>query len=295
LNDAPPNPARPASDAADAKPQRGIQSLDSTGELLAALVAAGRPLALRDLAAAAGMPPAKAFAHLVSLQKIGLLSRDATGCYEAGPLALELGLIGLQRLSPAREAEPEIVELAASTGMSVAMAVLGPLGPTVVRLEESARPVHVSLRVGTVMSLVNTAIGRVFAAHLAADVLGGLLLQDALRLAGASVGQIFTAPADTAATLLPHYADRLAQVRGDGLDTALGKPIPGIDTLAAPVFDHTANICLVIALMGTARSFDTDPGGAAALTLRAATQRLSRRFGYMGVAMGSGATPNRAL
>ena len=62
--------------------------------------------------------------------------------------------------------------------MSVAAAALGPLGPTVVRLEESARPQHVSLRVGTVMSLVNTAIGRVFAAHLARDVLAPLLQQD---------------------------------------------------------------------------------------------------------------------
>ncbi|NPT57906.1 IclR family transcriptional regulator, partial [Paraburkholderia elongata] len=159
--------------SSDAKPQRGIQSLDNTGELLGALVSAARPLSLRDLAAAAGMPPAKAFPHLVSLLKIGLLNRDAAGCFEAGPLALELGLIGLQRLSPTREAEPEVVELAASTGMSVAMAVLGPLGPTVVRLEESARPLHVSLRVGTVMSLVNTAIGRVFAAYVADDVRNG--------------------------------------------------------------------------------------------------------------------------
>jgi len=46
-----------AAEAADAaeKPQRGIQSLDVTGDLLAALVAAGTPLPLRDLAAAAGM------------------------------------------------------------------------------------------------------------------------------------------------------------------------------------------------------------------------------------------------
>jgi hypothetical protein len=82
-----------SADANDAKPQRGIQSLDSTGELLGALVAAARPLSLRDLAALAGMPPAKAFPHLVSLLKIGLLDRDASGCFEAGPLALELGLI----------------------------------------------------------------------------------------------------------------------------------------------------------------------------------------------------------
>ncbi|MGQ7936153.1 IclR family transcriptional regulator [Paraburkholderia sp. D1E] len=255
--------------SAHAKPQRGIQSLDSTGELLGALVAAARPLSLRDLAAAAGMPPAKAFPHLVSLLKIGLLDRDASGCFEAGPLALELGLIGLQRLSPTREAEPEVVELAASTGMSVAMAVLGPLGPTVVRLEESARPLHVSLRVGTVMSLVNTAIGRVFAAYVADDVRHGLLVQDHLRLAGAPAGETKA------------YAQRLTQIRADGIDTALSRPVPGIDTLAAPVLDHTGSICLVLALMGPSGSFDSELTGGPAQTLRAATLRLSRRFGWM--------------
>ncbi|MEZ0600988.1 IclR family transcriptional regulator [Paraburkholderia sp. IW21] len=296
--------------SADAKPQRGIQSLDSTGELLAALVAAARPLSLRDLAAAAGMPPAKAFPHLVSLLKIGLLNRDAAGCFEAGPLALELGLIGLQRLSPTREAEPEVVELAASTGMSVAMAVLGPLGPTVVRLEESARPLHVSLRVGTVMSLVNTAIGRVFAAYVADDVRNGLLAQDHLRLAGAQAGEIFAEAAATAARVpratasaaaedpttaagrkgtapsLPQltkaYALRLAQIRADGIDTALSRPVPGIDTLAAAVLDHTSSIRLVLALMGPSGSFDSGPTGNPARTLEAATRRLSRRFGWMG-------------
>lgn len=297
--------------SADAKPQRGIQSLDSTGELLAALVAAARPLSLRDLAAAAGMPPAKAFPHLVSLLKIGLLNRDAAGCFEAGPLALELGLIGLQRLSPTREAEPEVVELAVSTGMSVAMAVLGPLGPTVVRLEESARPLHVSLRVGTVMSLVNTAIGRVFAAYVADDVRNGLLAQDHLRLAGAQAGEIFAEAAATAAKVptaaaaaaaaaegpttvagrkgtapsLPQltkaYALRLAQIRADGIDTALSRPVPGIDTLAAPVLDHTSSIRLVLALMGPSGSFDSGPTGNPARTLEAATRRLSRRFGWM--------------
>ncbi|MEQ5842019.1 IclR family transcriptional regulator [Paraburkholderia acidicola] len=275
---------------ADTKPQRGIQSLDSTGELLAALVAAGVPLTLRDLAAAAGMPPAKAFPHLVSLQKIGLLSRDADGCFAAGPLALELGLIGLQRLSPTREAEAEVVELAASTDMSVAMAVLGPLGPTVVRLEESPRPLHVSLRVGTVMSLVNTAIGRVFAAYIADDVRRDLLGQDGLRLAGAEPAEIFAQPSArgaAAARLQPGYLQRLVQIRASGIDTALNKPIPGINTLAAPVFDHTGSICVVIAVMGPAGSFDSDTAGHPALTLLAATQRLSHRFGYMAAPAGS--------
>lgn len=254
---------------ADPKAQRGINALDSTGELLLALVAAGKPLALRDLAAAAGMPPAKAFPHLVSLQKIGLLSRDEAGCFDAGPLSLELGLIALQRLSPTRDAEPEIVGLATATGLSVAAATLGPLGPTVIRLEESALPQHVSLRVGTVMSLVNTAIGRVFAAYVSEDVLTGLLPQESIRLAG-SLG----VPDD--------YRARLEAIREIGLDTAFDTPVPGISTLAAPVLDHTGSIRLVIALIGSSEGFDRGAQGETARQLLAATRRLSWRFGWMG-------------
>ncbi|WP_434034581.1 IclR family transcriptional regulator [Cupriavidus sp. a3] len=274
--------AVPDAEAEGGKPQRGIQSLDSTGQLLGALVAAGRPLALRDLALAAGMPPAKAFPHLVSLQKTGLLARDAAGNYLCGPLGLELGLVALQRLSPTREAEPEVIELAGTTGLSVAMAVLGPMGPTVVRLEESARPQHVSLRVGTVLSLVHTAIGRTVAAHLPGNVLAGLLQTDYLRMAGAAVGQVLGEDGKPA----PDYAARLAKVREAQIDNALSHPVPGIDTLAAPVFDHTGSLALVIAVMGSSGSFDSGTEGAPAALVRQAARRLSWRFGALRGAAG---------
>ena len=257
--------------AAEGKQQRGIQSLDISGALLNALISAARPLSLKDLASAADMPTAKAFPHLVSLLKTGMLSRDADGCFGAGPLSLQLGLVALQRLSPTREAEQEILHIAGATGMSVAMAVLGPLGPTVLRLEESARPQHISLRLGTVMSLVNTAIGRVFAAYLPNDVLDDLLVQDGIRMAG------------SAASSGSEYRLRLQQIAAAGMDSALDTPVPGIHTLATPVFDHTGTICLVIALIGAAGSFDTDHAGSTAQSLRQAVAGLSRRLGYAGL------------
>ncbi|NDV72600.1 IclR family transcriptional regulator [Burkholderia cenocepacia] len=258
--------------ADDAKAQRGINALDSTGELLLALVSAGRALPLRDLATAAGMPAAKAFPHLVSLQKIGLLSRDDAGCFDGGPLAQALGLIAMQRVSPTRDAEAEIVALAGATDMSVAAATLGPLGPTVIRLEESARPQHVSLQVGTVMSLVNTAIGRIFASGMSDDVLADLLANEPVRLAGAHA-----APDDAA------FRARLAAIRADELDFAFDAPVPGIGTIAAPVFDHTGSIRLVIAIIGSSRGFPRGPDSALAQALRAATRRLSWRFGWIGL------------
>ncbi|MCA8096547.1 IclR family transcriptional regulator [Burkholderia contaminans] len=263
-------PRVPPALADDAKAQRGINALDSTGELLLALVSAGRALPLRDLAAAAGMPAAKAFPHLVSLQKIGLLSRDDAGCFGGGPLGQALGLIAMQRVSPTRDAEAEIVALAGATDMSVAAATLGPLGPTVIRLEESARPQHVSLQVGTVMSLVNTAIGRIFAAGMSDDVLADLLANEPVRLAGRAA-----APADAA------FRARLATIRADKLDFAFDAPVPGIGTVAAPVFDHTGSIRLVIAIIGSSRGFPRGPDSELAQALLAATRRLSWRFGWI--------------
>ncbi|MEK7916115.1 IclR family transcriptional regulator C-terminal domain-containing protein [Burkholderia contaminans] len=268
---APVVPRVPPGLADDAKAQRGINALDSTGELLLALVSAGRALPLRDLAAAAGMPAAKAFPHLVSLQKIGLLSRDDAGCFGGGPLGQALGLIAMQRVSPTRDAEAEIVALAGATDMSVAAATLGPLGPTVIRLEESARPQHVSLQVGTVMSLVNTAIGRIFASGMSDDVLADLLANEPVRLAGRAA-----APADAA------FRARLATIRTDELDFAFDAPVPGIGTVAAPVFDHTGSIRLVIAIIGSSRGFPRGPDSALAQALLAATRRLSWRFGWIG-------------
>jgi DNA-binding IclR family transcriptional regulator len=267
--------------ADDPKAQRGISALDNTGDLLLALVGAGRPLSLRDLAAEAGMMPAKAFPHLVSLLKIGLLSRDDAGCFSPGPLGLELGLIALQRLSPMREAGPEIVTLAADSGMTVASATLGPLGPTVIHLEESLQPQHVSLRLGTAMSLVNTAIGRVFAAHVPEDVLIGLLEQEAVRLAGADPTEVLAPARKGPGSLRANYRSRLAQIREEGIDDAFDTPVPGIGTLAAPIFDHTGSIRLVIALIGSSGDFDRSLPGRSAQQLLAATRRLSWRLGWI--------------
>lgn len=258
--------------------QRGIRTLDTTGELLVALVRAGRPLILRDLASAAQMPAAKAFPHLVSLVGIGLLARDEAGAFHPGPLGLQLGLTALQRQAPERDAEHEIARLASDTGLTVAAAVLGPLGPTVIRLEESAQPVHISLRAGTVVSLVNTAIGRVFAAYLSKESMTDMLALEPLRLAGSPAQSgLKDARSESMSLVDPSL---FALIRREGIDRALGAPIPGIDALAAPVFDHTNTVRLVIALMGSTGTFDSSGTAMPAQRLLRATRQLSWRLGW---------------
>jgi len=113
------------------------------------------------------MSAAKAHPYMVSFMRLGLVEQDgASGRYELGPLALQMGLASMRRLNPVRAATEAIAELVLRINQTVALSVWGNHGPTVVRIEEGTGAVHVNMRVGSIMSVLGTATGRVFAAFL---------------------------------------------------------------------------------------------------------------------------------
>ena len=255
-------------------PQRGIQSIEVGGQLLLALAHRGRPMALKDLAREAGMAPAKAHPYLVSFGKLGLIAQDDTsGRYGLGPLALQLGLISLQQFDPVRLATPRIAELAQSLGHTVALAVWGNRGPTIVRVEEAPSAVHVNMRHGTVMSLRGTASGRLFAAYLPRElVLAALAAEraDGPRAAGRA------APG---AALDAAFRRQLEQVRRHGLSHTVDGAVPGVSALAAPVFDESGHIALSLTAIGPSAIFDASYTGPLAAALRRSAAELTRRLG----------------
>ena len=242
---------------------RGIQSVEVGGALLVALAHEGRPLALKDLAQAAGMASAKAHPYLASFIKLGLVAQESEGGrYGLGPLAMQLGLISLQQYDPVRLATPAIETLAAELQQTVAIAVWGNRGPTVVRVAEAPGPVHVSMRHGTVMSLRGTASGRLFAAYLPpGDVRAALeLIGENHRLDG------------------PFQA-LLADVREAGLASTQDAVVPGVSALAAPVFDQQQRIVLCLTVLGPSMGFDLHAEGRIAGPLKQAAGQLSRQLG----------------
>ena len=238
----------------ETKGPRGIQSIEVGGQLLKALAHHGRPLALKDLAREAGMTPAKAHPYLVSFIKLGLVEQDGgSGPYGLGPLAMQLGLISLQQYDPVRLATPVIEALALQLGHTVAIAVWGTRGPTIVRVAEGPTPVHISMRHGTVMSLAGTASGRLFAAWRADEA--------------ASLGEA-----------MPDGAT-LETVRAQGLATSRDGVIAGVSALAAPVFDASGRLVMALTAIGPSASFDTTPRGPLADPVMAAAAQLSKRLG----------------
>ncbi|MBC8055343.1 MAG: IclR family transcriptional regulator [Rhizobiales bacterium] len=260
--------------------QRGIQSVEVGGELLLALVHHGRPMALKDLARAAGMAPAKAHPYLVSFARIGLIAQDSDdGSYFLGPLALQLGLISLQQANPVQVATKAITELAQRIGHTVAIAVWGTRGATIVRLEESPAALHVNMRHGTVFSLSNTASGRLFAAFQAPAVARRHLEAERRLQKAQRDPAVAGMPAPTPLPAWKDFDAQLAEVRAHGLSRSVGEVVPGINAMAAPVFDHTGAMVLAITAIGPAGVFDHAWDGPVAQALRAAAGQVSRQLG----------------
>src|SRR5690554_5170937 len=216
--------------------RRSIQSVETGFPLLAALVDAAIALNLRDVANRAGMTSAKAHPYLVSFSRVGLVQQDATtGQYELGPFALQMGLVSLQRLDPVRIALPHVHTLAGKIGHTLAIAVLGSHGPTMIHISEASYPVHVNMRTGTVMSMLHTATGHVFAAWLPPKVAEHYIERE--------IGD--KAVVTSISALRPSQEDLnvlLQNIRKAGLAQALGNPLPGIDALSVPVFNHSGAV-----------------------------------------------------
>jgi DNA-binding IclR family transcriptional regulator len=252
--------------------QRAVQSVEVGGRLLLALAANRGPMNLKDLAAQAGLTPARAHPYLVSFGKLGLIEQDrGSGRYALGPSALQVGLACLSQLDPIRAAGPVAESLAASTGFAVALALWGNLGPTVVRMIEARQPLMVAMRSGTVMSVLGTATGRAFAAALPEE-----------RIVQATPGALGDEPG-RAPALSAAERDVLRQARHDlhrhGLVRAEGRPIPGVNAFSAPAFDHEGQPAIVVTALGHQDHFPVDWRSSVADAVRGAAAEISRRLG----------------
>jgi DNA-binding IclR family transcriptional regulator len=165
-----------------------------------------------------------------------------------------------------------VAELAAELGLMITVAVWGTFGPTIVQVQEAVDQIHVNLRVGAVYAVRLTATGRVFAAFLPTSVIETHL---AAEQRDGTEDQRVGDPKAAAS-----FAKEVEQTRRLGFATANGSPIPGINAVSAPVFDHTGQMQLAITLIGPARLVDLRRGSPQVRRLTEFTAGLSAELGY---------------
>ncbi len=253
--------------------QQGVQSIEVGMRLLHALAAARTPQMLRDLAAAAKMPAAKAHRYLVSLTRAGLVEQHpVSGLYDLGRSAMEIGFSAIARLSPLALAEPVLDGLCADINQTVAAAVWANHGATIVRWVGADTPVAASLRVGSVMPLTRSATGGVFLSYLARETTAPWLAAELRE--NQHLG------------LQPDRADKISvfieRTRRRGYAYTRDF-IPGIAGIAAPVFDHTGAMVLAFVALGYTAPFETELKRIAGAVC-ASAETMSARLGYGGKA-----------
>lgn len=259
-----------------ASDRQGIQSVEVGFRLLKVLAATNRPMMLRDIAKGAGMPAAKAHRYMVSFLRIGIVEQDgSSGRYDLGAYALELGLAGLGRLDPVRLAGPILESLGEEIQETVALAVWGTYGATIVRIVDTGAPITITVRPGTVLSLTKSATGRAFAAFFRSPYLKKKLDEEIHAAAEAGKVAITTARRQ--------LEKNLTEFREAGIARATGSLTPGINGFSAPVFDHTGSMVAAITSLGAVGEFNVEWDSPVAKAMLIAAKELSCRLGYGGI------------
>ena len=251
--------------------KHGVQSLEIGMGILRVMVNGHRSMMLKDIAAAADMPASKAHRYLVSLIRAGLVEQDPlTSRYDLGPFALNIGLVAIDRLDRVRLGLSAIAQLRDEINETTALAVWSDTGPVIVRWERPRRPITVNVVTGTALNLLTSASGRVFAAYLPKETVNPLIERELKSL---DLPDGLKTRADAEAMLAAVRANGVASVSGYHL-------VPGVEAVAAPVFNFKKEITIAMLVVGVQGMFDMSLGGPVVAALKQAAADLSERLGY---------------
>ena len=252
---------------------QGVQSLEIGLKVAFALGRFPGPVGVTDLAREMGLSRSKTHRYLVSLCRTGLVTQDGrNGKYDLGSGAIQLGLTAQGRIDEFRFADEALDKLLEQTGCSGSAVVWGSHGPTIIQRKESRNAVTVNTRVGSVLPVISSAAGRVFAAFMPSHVVNPFIEADF---------QSGTRPRH-----MGEYLDRrefkqlIQQVRAEGFARVSGDLLLGVDAVAAPVFRSDGTVLMTLTVLGSHGAIDIRPNSSTSQALQLACNNFSERVGY---------------
>lgn len=254
-------------DPPESDPRQGIQSVELAMTVLEAIERGSGPMSLTQIAAGCGMGPSKAHRYLVSLCRTGLVVQSQrSGLYDLGPAMRRLGIESLRRMDEVGLVSEHLPGLRDRTSHAVNLAVWGDHGPVIVRWDYGAHALPITVRVGATLPLLTSSIGRVYLAYLPETMTGPVL-----RSQLAAQAQL--TPTATEVTRLR------SEVRKRGVAVTSGGVIPGVTSVAAPVFPAGESMPLAIAVVLPARLADDETMSRIEQELRRTTSAISADLG----------------
>ena len=254
-------------DASATTERQGIQSVEMAMKVLQALEAGGGPMSLSEIAERSGFQPNKAHRYLVSLVRSGLASQSPkTGRYDFGPSLRRLGAESLRRTNEVSVASDYMVSLRDACGHSVNLSVWGDDGPVVVRWDYGAHVLPFNVRVGATLPMLESSGGLVFLAYLPESMSAGAVKANRLKRASSAYTDADISRIRT-------------EVQAAGYAVTSGGIIPGVSSIAAPIFSSVDSLPLAISVVFPAEIVDNGEMERVTSELLETTRTISRELG----------------
>jgi DNA-binding IclR family transcriptional regulator len=200
----------------DSSTARGVRPIGAALKTLALLDLLGKsekPLRLADLTRASGESRATTYQKLVTLVQAGWVEQAEDGSYRLSLHAARIGDAALEQANLGERSTAILQELVLEVGETASLATLSGVHARLVTRVEAEVVVRVQRRVGALLSLDNSASGRILTAFATGEY------RDLL----AKKGAVLASPA------------LLREVRRKGYAISTGKDVPGVQSIAVPV------------------------------------------------------------
>ena len=243
----------------------GTSTLDLALHAVEYLVRQSRSASLAQIAEALSASKATIYRHLVTLQRHGFVRQEAeTGRYEAGIKLMVLGEALRQRFDIVSAAREELMTLRDRSGQAVTLCDVIDEELIVLELIQGRTMIEFAMRPGTRLAFHASAHGKIWLAFGSPE-----------RRQAVAGGKL---EAWTPQTIVSGEAllAEIALVRERGWATAPDQVITGVNTLAAPVFDHRKALVGSIAIVGATQFIPPVPDPEQIREVVSSAARISR-------------------
>jgi DNA-binding IclR family transcriptional regulator len=217
---------------------------------------------------------------LVNLVRNGFVEEDpVSGGYQLSYKVLRMGLRVLDRLDFRRVAQPLLRELNQRTKETVHLAILQEVQAVSIDKVDSPHPVGLDARLGGIMPLHCTGVGKTLLAHQGEEFLN--------RIAQ-SPG--FHRMTERTITCLPQLRRELQQIRERGYTVDQEEAVEGLSCVAGPIFNHSGQVVAAFSVAGPATRLTPARIPEFADLVRETSCEISYRLGYRKEATSSDTT-----
>lgn len=254
---------------AEGRSESGVKSVQVALDVIEAVAATEGEIGVSELALKLGLTKATVFRHLQTLvERNYLVQNQKTARYRLGIQCRLLGQASASRTDLLTAAEEASVVLRDQTGLSVVVSTVRMRDVVVLTTQLASAATPIAQRPGTEMCLYGSAQGRVAVAFSRKPLLAQIKRQKRVKYTSRTT------------TEWPELEAKIAKVRDQGWADAPEELALGLNAVAAPIFDDSADCVGAIAVVGLINDLPDTPDQAVIDALLAAAERISVKLGF---------------